>query len=93
MIQYSVVKAGDSRVVAVLVERRILGSSAGRQLLSEVGAQLSMPVMLVARDETALAGARAFAEFDPMPYLYALLRTRDIDWTPLPHERFQLEGV
>lgn len=53
---------------------------------------LSLPVMLVARDETAVAGARAFAEFDPMPYLYELLCTGEVDWMPLPDEHDQVEA-
>jgi hypothetical protein len=49
--------------------------------------------MLVCQDDTAVAGARAYADFNPMPYLYELLRTRDIDWMTLPPEPCCAEGV
>lgn len=39
--------------------------------------------MLVARDETNWAGAKAYAHFEAEPYLYALLQVREIDWCEL----------
>lgn len=39
--------------------------------------------MLVARDETVWAGARAHANFEAEPYLYALLEAREIEWAEL----------
>jgi len=39
--------------------------------------------MLVAKDEAIWTGARAHAEFETEPYLYALLEARDIEWISL----------
>jgi hypothetical protein len=87
VIQYSIVRVRETRVAAVLVERKHLSGSSASPLIQLLENELSLPVMLVAQDEAALAGARAYAEFDPMPYLYELLGTSDIDWMTLPHER------
>lgn len=86
MIQYSIVRIKETRVAAVLVERKDLSGPGADSLLRRLECQLSHPVMLVCPDATALAGARAYAEFDPMPYLYELLRARDVDWALLPKE-------
>lgn len=86
MIRYSIVRVKDSRVAAILVEKKELTGSKAMCSLRTMERLLSLPVMLVARDEAAVAGARAFAEFDPMPYLYELLCTGDVDWMTLPKE-------
>ena len=55
---------------------------AGR-LIQLVEEKLSVPVMLVARDEAVWAGARVHANFEAEPYLYALLEAREIEWAEL----------
>lgn len=83
MIQYCTVRVHDTRVAAVLVEKRELSNSAGLiRLLEE---RLALPVMFVVMDPTALVGARAYAEFDASPYLYELFAAREIDWIELPN--------
>jgi len=83
VIRYSIVRSGENRVAAVLVERKDLVAPRADQLLRRVGDVLSLPVMLVARDEALWAGARAHAEFEAEPYLYALLEARDVEWAEL----------
>lgn len=39
--------------------------------------------MLVARDDDAIGGARVRAEFDAKPYLFALMRAHDLEWTQI----------
>lgn len=83
MIRYSVVRSGENRVVAVLVERRDLIAPRRDQLIRRVADELSLPVMLVVPDDALWAGARAHADFEAEPYLYALLEARDLEWAEL----------
>jgi hypothetical protein len=90
---YSVQRLCDERLAVVLVERRELVEPRASCIIHQVQEELALPVMLVARDSEEWTGARARAEFDPVPYLYSLLTVRDIDWTPLPRRCYQLEGA
>lgn len=56
------------------------------ELVMQLQQQLAQPVMLVARDEAAVKGMRAHAQFDPAPYLFALLAAEDVEWIELPAE-------
>jgi hypothetical protein len=80
---YSVQRLCEERMAVVLVERRELAEPRASGLIEQLQGELSVPVMLVARDSEAWVGVRARAEFDPEPYLYALLGLRDIEWAPL----------
>lgn len=90
---YSVQRLCEERLAVVLVERRELAEPGASSLIQRLQAELRLPVMLVARDNELWTGARAKAEFDPKPHLYALLGIRDIDWTPLARAGYQVEGV
>jgi len=81
---YSIQRLCEERLAVVLVDRRELAEPRATSLIRRLQAGLALPVMLVARDNEVWTGARARAEFDPKPHLYALLGVRDIDWTPLP---------
>lgn len=83
VIRYSIVRSGEERVAAVLVERRDLNVPRAEQLVRRVEGVLSLPVMLVAPDEALWTGARVHADFEAEPYLYALLEARDIEWAEL----------
>jgi hypothetical protein len=78
-------------LAVVLVDRRELAEPRATSLLQQLQAALAVPVMLVARDNQVWTGARARADFDPTPHLYALLGIRDIDWAPLPNACCQVE--
>lgn len=91
-MMYSVQRLCDERVAVVLVERRALCEPQASGLLQQLRDELSMPVMLVARDSEGWMGIRARAEFDPEPYMYALLGMRDIEWAPL-RCRCETEGA
>ena len=82
-MMYSVQRLCEERMAIVLVERRELAEPRASGLIQQLQDQLAVPVMLVARDSEAWVGVRARAEFDPEPYLYALLGMREIDWAPL----------
>lgn len=88
---YSIQRLCEERLAVVLVDRRELAEPRATSLLQRLQAALAVPVMLVARDNEVWTGARARADFDPKPHLYALLGMRDIDWTPLPHACGQVE--
>lgn len=81
---YSVHRLCEQRTAVVLVEKRQLSQPAASNLLRRLQNALSLPVMLVARDDDTWTGARAAADFNPHPHLYALMDVRDIDWSPLP---------
>lgn len=80
---YSIQRLCDRRMAVVLVERRDLVEPRASELLHQLEAELALPVMLVARDSEVWTGASARANFDEIPYLYALLSIRDIDWTEI----------
>jgi hypothetical protein len=63
------------------VERRQLTWEIAGQLIAELQMKFQLPVMLVARDDTAWNNARATAEFEVMPYLLELLALGDIEWS------------
>ena len=83
MIRYSIVRSGETRVAAVLVERKELTPPGADYLIHRVADVLSLPVMLVARDEALWTGARVHAHFEAEPYLYALLEAVDVEWAEL----------
>lgn len=55
-------------------------------LIVRLQRQFGVPVMLVARDAATIEGMRAYAQFDPAPYLYALLARDNVDWSELPSQ-------
>ena len=83
VIWYSMVRSGEIRVAAVLVERSDFNAARAGQLIQRIEEQLSVPVMLVARDETVWAGAKVHANFEAEPYLYALIEAREVEWAEL----------
>lgn len=87
---YSVQRLCEERLAVVLVERRELVEPRASCIIQQLQDELALPVMLVAHDSEEWTGARARADFEPAPYLYALLAMRDIEWGPLPH---QLQGA
>jgi len=90
---YSVQRLCEERLAVVLVERRELVEPRASCIIQELQEDLALPVMLVACDSEEWTGARARADFEPEPYLYALLAMRDIEWGPLPQRRYQLRGA
>lgn len=74
-------------MAVVLVDRRQLGWDHAGPLIAELQVKFKLPVMLVARDDTAWNNSRAVAEFDAVPYLLELLALGDIEWS----EEVQLE--
>lgn len=80
-MQYSVLRLRDVRLAVVLVDGGQLHDDA---LITQLQAQLALPVMLVARDDATLKGARARAQFDAEPYVFALLALDDVEWAELP---------
>lgn len=55
-------------------------------LIGRLQQLLTLPVMLVTQDQSAVKGMRAFAQFDPAPYLFSLLAAEDVDWMEVPAE-------
>jgi hypothetical protein len=55
-------------------------------LLARLQRQFALPVMLVTRDDSAIKGMRAYAQFDVAPYLFALLAGENVEWVQLPEE-------
>lgn len=83
MIWYSIVRVGESRAAAVLVERKDLLLPHSEVLIRRIEDVLQCQAMLVARDETDWTGARVYAQFEAEPFYYTLLQARDIDWCEL----------
>lgn len=86
-MQYTVARLRDVRMVAVLVEKGYLDSASADSFIAELQQRFALPAMLVARDDAAIAGVRARAQFDASPYLFSLLSIEDVDWvdlTPAP---------
>ena len=79
-MRYAVLRLAGVRIAAVLVGKGQLQD----EVIEQLQAQLATPVMLVARDDAAWNGVRARAQFDPAPYLYALLRAGEIEWLEIP---------
>jgi hypothetical protein len=88
---YSVQRLCEERLAVVLVECRELAEPRASVLIHQLQQDLALPVMLVARDDESWTRARARAEFDARPHLYALLGMRDIDWAMLPQRCGQAE--
>lgn len=80
-MHYSVLRLRDVRMAVVLMDVGQVGSD---QLLAQLQTQLRLPVMLVARDDSSWKGAKAWAQFDPAPYLGVLLSLEDVEWAALP---------
>jgi hypothetical protein len=68
------------RMAVVLADRRQLGWDVGGPLIADLQVKFRLPVMLVARDDTAWNNARSMAEFDSVPYLLELLALGEIEW-------------
>lgn len=77
---HSIQRLRGVRMAVVLVERRELAWDVAGQLIAELQPRFQLPVMLVARDDTAWNNARAAAEFDAVPYLLELLALGEIEW-------------
>jgi len=92
-MMYSVQRLSDTRLAVVLVERRDLMEPRASFLIDQLQDDLSLPVLLVARDVETCTGVRAKAEFDPAPYVYALFGIRDIEWVPLTTACSRLEAI
>lgn len=78
---HSIQRLRGVRMAVVLVERRQLTWEVAAKMISELQPKFQLPVMLVARDDTAWNNARSAAEFDSVPYLLELLALGDIDWS------------
>jgi len=85
-MHYSVVRLRGVRVAVVLVDGWQLAEQHARPLVRKLQAQLTLGVMLVARDAAAVNGLKAYADFDAQPYLFALLAGENIEWSRLPDE-------
>lgn len=84
-MHYAVESLRGVRMAVVLVERGQLMGARSDTLIVELQAQLAMPVMLVARDGASWKGAKAKAQFDAEPYLFALLSNgEEPAWAELP---------
>jgi hypothetical protein len=77
---HSIQRLRGVRMVVVLVERRQLGWDVAASLIAELQPKFQLPVMLVARDNTAWNNAKSAAEFDSVPYLLELLAQGEIEW-------------
>lgn len=82
-MHYSVLRLRDVRMAVVLVENGQLHNDV---LIAQLQTHLSLPVMLVAKDDMTLKGMRARAQFDAEPYLFALLALDDLEWSELPQK-------
>lgn len=78
---HSIQRLRGVRMAVVLVERRQVGWDVAGPLIAELQPRFQLPVMLVARDNTAWNNARSAAEFDSVPYLLELLALGEIEWT------------
>lgn len=87
---YSIQRLRGIRLAAVLVERRQLAWDVAGRLIPELQIRFQLPVMLVARDDTAWNNARAVAEFDAVPYLLELLAHGEIEWSEAVFEEPEL---
>lgn len=77
---YTIQRLRGMRMAVVLVERRQLGWAVAGPMIAELQKSFSLPVMLVARDDTSWNNAKAIAEFDARPCLLELFALNDIDW-------------
>lgn len=93
MIRYSVVRVRDERIAAVLVSRKDLVDPRASFLIDDLEVSLSLPVMLVSRDETTWTGARARARFSTEAPLYSLLSNSEVDWREVPGHSTWVDDV
>jgi len=77
---HSIQRLRGVRMAVVLVERRQLGWDMASSLIADLQSKFQLPVMLVARDNTAWNNAKSAAEFDSVPYLLELLALGEIEW-------------
>jgi len=82
-MQYADVRLRGVRTAVVLVGA---GSLHDEALIVRLQRRLALPVMLVTQDETSIQGMRAYAQFDAVPYLFALLASEDVEWLELEAE-------
>lgn len=87
---HSIQRLRGVRMAVVLVERRQLGWNLAAPLIAELQPRFQLPVMLVARDNTAWNNAKSAAEFDSVPYLLELLAQGDIEWAEALFEKPEL---
>lgn len=80
-MRYADLRLRGVRTAVVMVG---IGQLHNESLIARLERQLSLPVMLVARDDAVVKGMRAYAKFDAAPYLFALLATEDVEWSELP---------
>lgn len=78
---HSIQRLRGVRMAVVLVEPRQLAWDVAGPMVADLQAKFQLPVMLVARDNTAWNNARSTAEFDSVPYLLELLAQGEIEWT------------
>jgi hypothetical protein len=78
---HSIQRLRGVRMAVVLVEPRQLAWDFAGPMVADLQAKFQLPVMLVARDNTAWNNARSTAEFDSVPYLLELLAHGEIEWT------------
>lgn len=79
-MHYSVLRLRDVRMAVVLVQ---VGQLRDDRMLAQLQARFALPVMLVARDDGGWRGVKAWAQFEPAPYLACLLALEDIEWMEL----------
>lgn len=93
-MMYSVQRLYETKLAIVLVEPKDFAEPRAGRLIDQLQDDLSLPVILVARDSETWTGVRARATFatDPDPYIYALLGMRDIEWSPVRHASYEAEG-
>jgi hypothetical protein len=87
---HSIQRLRGVRMAVVLVERRQLGWNVAAPLIAELQPKFQLPVMLVARDNTAWNNAKSAAEFDSVPYLLELLSQGEIEWAEAVFEESEL---
>jgi len=77
---HSIQRLRGVRMAIVLVEPRQLAWDVAGPMVIDLQEKFQLPVMLVARDNTAWNNARSVAEFDSVPYLLEMLALGDIEW-------------
>lgn len=77
---YTIQRLHGQRMAVVLVERGQLRWRVAGPMIAKLQNAFRLPIMLVARDDTAWNNAKAVAEFDTMPCLLELLALSDVDW-------------
>ncbi|WEF34892.1 hypothetical protein [Pseudoduganella chitinolytica] len=83
-MHYVVLRLRDVRMAIVLVEKSQMDGAAGGELLTKLQFQLKLPVMLVSHTDGRWENARARADFNVAPFLFALMALDEVDWKELP---------